>query len=298
MTRLLTRLLELGHKETDFPSYDPEWDRYVRRPRDLTPRSKSVSMLASVYSLTAIGWTLLRPKLEACIQRAKEQRKDAEWQARLATRKVEMTTYILGLLTRRQDRDKQLYMHLWDALKLPTVEAMLSEDCDDWQITEQRWNAARDQIEKEMDEFSDAYKTRLMQGVIACKAMASSSGHLDCDTTQPSNLPKVNTDILLSPSTFFKCVRCGFSSQYPSLLQHSHCSFMSAEDFTFHLATTSLAETLYASIQTRGDYRNNETFLGSEFQCLRCDENVSIPLDWGSLVGYLNQFVLLPLIDI
>ena len=78
--RLRRRLVELGHEEVDFPMpfEDSEWDKIMKQPRDVTPRSKSFLHWMSVCSPTAVVWNSVRHKLEACIQRTKARRVDAE----------------------------------------------------------------------------------------------------------------------------------------------------------------------------------------------------------------------------
>ena len=53
--RLRRRLRELGHEEADFPmrSEDSEWNRIMRQPRDVTPRSESFLHWMSLCSPTA-----------------------------------------------------------------------------------------------------------------------------------------------------------------------------------------------------------------------------------------------------
>ena len=223
---------------------------------------------------TTVVWASFRYPLEDCIQRTKKRREDVERRARLALRQGEIIKHIKELLTARQDRDMQHFMFLSDARKLPTVESMLADNSD-WQLTEERWDAMKDQIETDMDKFVETVRAQLIRKIIS-----DLPGYLGADA---ATLPDVNIDFLLLPSIFFEC-RCGNLFQYPSMLQHSHHRSWKAAEFTFKAGLSSLAEAVLASIRAQGDSRDMGAIMGSNFQCLRCDENVSSPVDWHQLV--------------
>ena len=228
---------------------------------------------------TAVVWASIRYPLEDCIRRAKKRREDVEQRARLALRQGEIIKHITELLTARQDRDMQYFMFLSDARELPTVTSMLADNSD-WQLTEERWDAMKDQIEKDMDKFAETVRAQLIKKIIPRKK-ADLLGYLGADA---ATLPDVNIDFLLLPSIFFEC-RCRDLFQYPSMLQHVHYGrSWKATDFTFKVCLSSLAEAVLAYIRAQGDSRDMGAIISSKFQCLRCDENVSAPVDWHQLV--------------
>ena len=226
-----------------------------------------------------VVWNSVCHKLEACIQRTKERREDAERRDRYARRNAEMTTHIEGLLKARRDRDEQLFMLSFDALELPTVTALLADDSD-WQSVEGKWDTVKEQIEKDMDDFAETTRLQLINDIISRKR-AALSDHLSVDAATQSN-------VLLLPSTFFQCENCGDQLQYPSLLRHG--CLRKAEQYTFNVAVSSLAETVLAYIRTQGDSCDMYSIIESEFLCLRCDENISVPMDWCDLVRYTRCY--------
>ena len=172
------------------------------------------------------------------------------------------------LLAARQCRNKQLYMHVAYALKLPTVKSMLLENYDNFRMMHERWNAMESQIEKEMDEFSESAKGRPIRDIITRKAAAFPPSHMDFEPWKTTDSLKVDLDFLLSPSTFFEC-KCGDHVQYPSIFQHVHgwSASWKIEDFTFSVAVMSLAEALFASVQGQdSDFLNTEGLKVSQFQ--------------------------------
>ncbi|KAF8575905.1 hypothetical protein K439DRAFT_1640951 [Ramaria rubella] len=273
-TELHAKLRDLGYNEDDFPvSWDPEWQKIMEQPRDLTPRI----------------WNTVRPRLEACIKRAKEQREETIRHGRKSNRRSELSMHISAILRARADRDPKLHMRLHDVLKLPTVEALVSENDYQEQITQDRWDAAKDQIEQEMDEFADKARMDLIKTVEAsCEKITTQSDDADSKPYGRPILPAVlNVDFLLSPSTFFDCI-CGRQWRYPNILTHTHgwASSWRVEDFTFGVKMTLIAQAVFRSIRSEGRNEEEEIPAGRTFQCLRCDERISKPMDWVGLVKH------------
>jgi len=185
--------------------------------------------------------------------------------------------------------------------KLPTVEAMVTED--DWQqeITQAKWDATWNQIEHEMDQYADRVRMDLTRLVSLSRHLpilstpdASPASRIP-DAGASSDSPAVEAEgtdaaVLSAASTFFECKRCPSTSlfQYPAVLDHYHGwrAQWKLEDFTVGPAT-SIAESLLAS-RSRQDGGEDVNTVGRRLQCLRCDENASTPRDWSELVNHFK----------
>ncbi|KAF8512177.1 hypothetical protein JB92DRAFT_2929793 [Gautieria morchelliformis] len=277
------RLMELGYEEADFPmSSEPDWYQIMNQPRDLTPQI----------------WAKARPKLEACIQRAKEERAKIERNARKADRRAELSVHVNRVVTARNERDPRLYMQISNVWKLHTVDAILSEDDFKVPITEARWSEVKDQVEKEMDEFSEDVVSRLIKKINERKDELRGIEDNDKNVAQSSTPSSVDRDYLESHSTFFDCE--GSSLQYPQMLTYTHGwgAAWNPEVFKFDELRTLYAETLLASMRGLSGWRPSakapqqdfpdSSIMTSSFQCLRCDQP-SFPMDWPALVVHYTR---------
>jgi len=146
-----------------------------------------------------------------------------------------------------------------------------------------------------MDEYADNARKGVMDLIISSRqAAASKTAISQVDSTvSAESFPAddINVDItfLLSSSTIFACKHCPSATlRYPMLLDHRHGypERWILSDFSFNVAATTMAETLLHSLQKH--YEGDVTALRNQLQCLRCDENTSIPRDWTDLINHFT----------
>lgn len=163
-------------------------------------------------------------------------------------------------------------MHDSDIFALPTPQALFEENDASGPITDERWDESKDQVGKEMDEFSENIKTLLISKIISSQGAASSSSNADLDAAVSSPSSNVDPESLLSSGACFKCTHCHETLLYPEILMHSDRprKCWDGEKFVFDAATTELAQTILPHLVGQYDRycQNGKQF----FQCLRCDD--------------------------
>ena len=233
-----------------------------------------------------IVWNRVRHQLESCILFEKKQREKAELQSRRRDRRSELDAYISQRIRDRSTKDLKLYMNQSDVSALPTVRAIMAENEATGPITEERWNVVKGQIEKDMDEFSQNLRTKLIANIVARKGATSSSDNVGSDAAAPGSPSNIDLDFLLSPSTFFQCATCDQRLyQYPALLSHRHgwCSSLKIEDFHFDVNTTDLAQAIIARLPKLYGFPLLFPLVGKVFMCSSCGHATR---NWCELVRF------------
>lgn len=202
----------------------------------------------------------------------------------------ELEALVDDILWERKRQDRQLFMHFENVLELPTVAAMIKEDDYRQPVTSTKWDASRDQVVKEMDDYADNAREGLLKLITVSppnKASAMHGSVLNSVSDSPSP-EEVNANVdrtsLPSATTIFKCNFCPVPCWYPALLEHHHTwdPKWTLRDFTFDAVASAIAKSLYPSLQL--DHSKTNWTKGLDLVCLRCDELLRKPMSWNELV--------------
>ncbi|KAF8503939.1 hypothetical protein BU17DRAFT_101596 [Hysterangium stoloniferum] len=268
-SEIYTKLNELGYNEEDFPN-TRAWHKLTEQPKELTSRT----------------WKTLRPKLEDILQEFKKQRDETARKTREARRRLELATYISQLLQEREDTNRQLYMNLQDAFALPTAESLITDEDDEQGITVEKWEANKIQIITEMDDYAERIRVELKELISHSQLRPPSL--VDGFVMNPLKASDIDDTFLASPSTQFECSVCDKSVQYPGMLKHAHnwTARWSTKAFRFSPTKTTIAQAL---VSFMGRFTAHSVVVhGRIFQCLRCENKISHPMEWSELVQHFE----------
>lgn len=215
---------------------------------------------------------------------------------RLCGNRTEVANRLFVLLKIRRTGDMRLCMQICEALKLPTVRSLVLGDTG---ITEETWDVAKHQIQREMDEYSENIRLQLIHDMFQRQAASISGGDVDSHILNPTTTdvdPRImntiinndDVDFLHSPLTFFECSWCHHHFQYPAMLKHVHTIIPSWNPggFVFSVTAISLSTAIIESIWAQGVHHEIEYIVKCGFQCMRCDPNIQCPrMSWVSLVS-------------